>query len=84
MQLPAGAYDIRIYIELQTDDEKGTDSEGNEINHWHVDTNYKQRYFKKELGGYIQDGGGGLYDKCYIAEKKWLQPVTVRSLKCPD
>ncbi|MFV9550912.1 thiol-activated cytolysin family protein [Algibacter sp. PT7-4] len=83
MQLPDGAYDIRIYIELQIDDEKGVDSEGNEINHWHIDENYKQRYFKQELGNYIHNGGSGIYDKCYIAEKEWLKAVTVRSLKCP-
>ncbi|GAA4898288.1 cholesterol-dependent cytolysin suilysin [Flaviramulus aquimarinus] len=83
MQLPPGAYDIRIYIELQIDDEEETDDEGNQIKHWNVDTNYKQRYFKKELGNYIHNGGSGLYDKCYIAEKEWLKPVTVRALKCP-
>ncbi len=82
LTLPNGAYDVRIYIELQVDDKDGSGS-GGKIDYWHVDENYKQRYFKKELGNYIQDGGNGLYDKCYIAEKKWLQPVTVRALKCP-
>ncbi|GAA3606069.1 thiol-activated cytolysin family protein [Flavivirga amylovorans] len=82
LTLPNGAYDIRIYIELQIDDEDGSDSDG-KINYWHVDENYKQRYFKKELGNYIHNGGSGLYDKCYIAEKKLFQPVTVRALKCP-